>query len=169
MEISCKEHINHIYYYYAVFFRGPILFGGLEDRIQLNVSLFCYCNPASMIMQTLVGSLCSSSASLVCCPGLDLPGSRHPHLPESKQIKHQRTHNFIESQFWMFLCSLQVVMKLARLPFTVANNKSATSVCSEVAEGPICVNLLNIGKTPDTPRLIVHNHVSVKKESRVWH
>lgn len=25
--------------------------------------------------------------------------------------------------------------------------------------------LHNIGKTPDTPRLIVHNHVSVKKES----
>merc|ERR1719357_1458120 len=28
----------------------------------------------------LVGSLCSSSASLVCCPGLDLPGFHHLHL-----------------------------------------------------------------------------------------
>lgn len=34
------------------------------------------------LVWTLVGSLCSSSASLVCCPGLDLPGLRHPHLPE---------------------------------------------------------------------------------------
>lgn len=32
------------------------------------------------LLDPLVGSLCSSPALLVCCPGLDLPGSRHPHL-----------------------------------------------------------------------------------------
>lgn len=40
-----------------------------------------YCS--SYDIQTLVGSLCSSSASLVCCPGLDPLGSLHLHHPLS--------------------------------------------------------------------------------------
>lgn len=74
-------------------------------------------NEANMqtLVWTLVGSLCSSSASLVCCPGQNLPGSRHPHLPESKQIK-QLTRSFFQSQHvgkqtWeRMLCSLQSLL-----------------------------------------------------------
>lgn len=77
-----------IYYYSKVDFKRQI--GGLWARTAqcFTLQLLQPCvNEANMqtLVWTLVGSLCSSSASLVCCPGPDLPGSHHPHLPENKQ------------------------------------------------------------------------------------
>lgn len=98
-----------------------------------------YCS--SYDIQTLVGSLCSSSASLVCCPGLDPLGSLHLHHPKIQE-KHPSVKKQLPIQFTDWCSGITKSIPLSFLLFVswcrggVCRNASARSmVGSAVCRG----------------------------------